>query len=75
MGFPHGALYIECTDILPVLLEQRDQEIDSAVDVSCQLVLAHPNMANGYCKTENLGGELVFETDQKPKITKVTRPL
>ena len=66
MGFPHGALYIECPDVLPVLLEQRDQEIDGTVDVRCQLVLAHTNMANGHCETKNLGGELAFKTDQKP---------
>ena len=57
MGFSHGALYIECSDILPVLLKQRDQEIDGAVDVCCQLILTHLNMTNGHCKTENLEGE------------------
>lgn len=67
MGFPHGALYVKCPDVLPVLLEQRDQEIDGAVDVPCQFILTHFNMANGHCKTENLG-----ELDRpEPKITEL----
>ena len=67
MGFPHSALYIECPDVLPVLLEQRDQEIDSAVDVCCQLILTHLNMTNGHRKTEYLGGGERVELQDRPK--------
>lgn len=45
---PHGALYIECTHILPVLLQEGDQEIDGQVNVAHQLVLSHLHMTNSH---------------------------
>lgn len=41
LGFSHGALDVEGTYVLPVLLEQRDQEVDGQVDVVHQLLLCH----------------------------------
>lgn len=50
----HGALDVECSDILPVLLQQRHQEIHCQVDVVDQLILGHLDMTNGNSQTQNL---------------------
>ena len=54
LGRPHGALDVEGAHVLPVLLEQRDEEVDSQDDVSLQLVLGHFHVANAHSKTQNL---------------------
>ena len=50
----HCTLDIECSHILPVLLQKGDQEIDSKIDICHKFILTHFNMANGHSKTENL---------------------
>ena len=48
LWFPHGALDVERADILPVLLQQRNKEVDGKMNVGHQVILTHFNMANGY---------------------------
>lgn len=50
----HGALDVERSDILPVLLQQRHQEIHRQVDVVDQLILGHLDVTNGNSQTQNL---------------------
>jgi len=51
---PHGALDVERTDVLPILLEERNQKIDGQTDVGRQVVSAHGHVASGHGETEHL---------------------
>lgn len=50
----HGALDVESSDVLPVLLQQWHQEVHSQVDVVDQLFLSHLDMTNSHSQTQNL---------------------
>lgn len=50
----HGALDVEGSDILPVLLQQRHQEVNREMNVVDQLILSHPNMAHRHSQTQHL---------------------
>lgn len=50
----HGALHVESAYVLPVLLEQRHQEVDSQVDVVDQLLLGHLDVAHSHRQTQDL---------------------
>ena len=45
---------MEGLDILPVLLQQRHEEVHGKMDVLSQLLLGHLNIANGNIQAENL---------------------
>ena len=51
----HGALDVERADVLPVLLEERHQEIDGETDVGGQFVSLHGNVADGDGQAQDLG--------------------
>ena len=53
-GFSHGALYVECTDILPILLEQRNEKVDGQQNVGGELFFCHLHMPNCNSQTKNL---------------------
>jgi len=53
-GLAHGALDVERLDVLPVLLEERHEEVDSQVDVGKELSLGHLHVANGNSEAESL---------------------
>ena len=48
------ALDVERADVLPVLLEKRDQEVDGQHDVGSNLVFGHLNVSNGDCEAQHL---------------------
>jgi len=50
LGLAHGGLDVEGLDVLPVLLEEGDEEVDGNLDVSVNLVLGHLNV--GHSDTE-----------------------
>ena len=54
LGRSHCALDVERADVLPMLFQQRHQEVDGQVDVLNQLVLGHVNVANGDVKAQHL---------------------
>jgi len=54
MGFAHGGLNEQRFDVLPVLLEQRDEEVDGQHDVTEQLVLGHTDVADSDTQAEHL---------------------
>ena len=56
----HGALQVQRLDVLPVLLEQRDQKVNGQHVVVDNLILAHGNVTGGNTQTEHL---LELETD------------
>ena len=54
LGRSHRALDVERADVLPMLFQQRYQEIDGQVDVLNQLVLGHVHVANGDVEAQHL---------------------
>ena len=54
LDLAHGGLDVETLHVLPVLLEQRHQEVHGQADVLHQLVLGHLNVAHGDIQAENL---------------------
>merc|ERR1712142_1307678 len=50
----HSTLDEERSNILPVLLQQRHQEVDRQEDVLSQLIFGHLNMTNSDSQTEDL---------------------
>jgi len=47
LGGAHGGLDVEHLDVLPVLLEQRDQEVDGELHVQADLGVGHGNVSHG----------------------------
>ena len=45
---------MEGLDILPVLLQQRHEEVHGKMDVLSQLLLSHLNVADGNIQAKNL---------------------
>ena len=41
-------------DVLPVLLQERHEEVHGQVDVLDELLLGHPDVADSYGQTEDL---------------------
>lgn len=54
LGLSHGALDVEGTDVLPVLLQQRHQEVNRQVDVVHQLFLRHLHVTHCHRQTQHL---------------------
>jgi len=50
----HGALDVERADVLPVLLQKRNQEIDGETDVGGQVIGLHGHVADGDGQTQDL---------------------
>ena len=50
----HRRLDVQRLDVLPVLLQKRNQEVDRHLDVDEQLLLRHLNVANSNGQAENL---------------------
>lgn len=54
VGFTHGALDVESSDVLPVLLQQRDQKVDWQHGVWCNLINAHLNVSDSDGQAQDL---------------------
>ena len=54
LGFAHGALDVQGTHVLPILLQKRHQEVDSQVNIVDQLILCHLHMAHSNSQTKHL---------------------
>ena len=50
----HGGLDVNRADVLPVLLEQRNQEVDGQMDILGQVVSRHGNVSDGNTETQHL---------------------
>ena len=48
LWFAHGRFDVESADVLPVLLEQRNEKVDRQIDVGRELLHAHADIANGH---------------------------
>jgi len=54
MDFAHGLLDVESLHVLPILLEQGDEEVNGHGDVDDDLVLSQTEMADGNSEAEHL---------------------
>lgn len=54
VGRRHGSLDDKAADVLPALLEKRDEVVDGHHDVGNQLLLLHLDVADGDTHAENL---------------------
>ena len=45
---------METLDVLPMFLEERNQEVHSEADVLNELILRHLDVTNGHAQAENL---------------------
>merc|ERR1719378_83609 len=54
LDWSHGGLDVETLDVLPVLLQQGDQEVHGQVYVLDQFFLSHANVANSNTEAQNL---------------------
>ena len=54
LDLAHGALDVDGLDVLPVLLEERHEEVDRQVDVGEQLCFGHLDVADGNAEAESL---------------------
>lgn len=77
LGFAHGALDVQGTDVLPVFLQQRHQEVDCQVDVVNELVLRHLHVSDSYSQTEHLRNNhtVTITNDLNPDIKTETHLL
>jgi hypothetical protein len=54
LGRRHGSLDDKGTNVLPALLEQRDEVVDGQHDVGDKLLLGHADVADSNTEAENL---------------------
>ena len=54
MRLTHGGLQVQRLDVLPVLLQQRNEEVDRQHDVGNQLIFSHIEVTDSNTETENL---------------------
>ena len=54
LDLSHGGLDVETLHVLPVLLQQRHEEVHGQVDVLDELLLTHLHVAHGDAETEDL---------------------
>merc|ERR1719300_1024940 len=54
LDWSHGGLDVETLDVLPVLLQQGDQEVHGQVNVLDQFFLSHANVANSNTEAQDL---------------------
>jgi hypothetical protein len=54
LGRRHRSLDRQAAHVLPALLQQRDEVVDSQHDVGDQLVLSHADIANSNTHTQDL---------------------
>ena len=53
-GLAHGGLDVESLDVLPVLLEEGDQEVDGHGEVVDELIVVHVDVTDGNVEAEDL---------------------
>ena len=54
LGWRHASLDDKTANILPALLEERNQVVDGQHDVAHEFLIGHTDIANGDTKAKNL---------------------
>jgi len=84
----HGALDVKRADVLPVLLQQRHQEVDGQTDVGSQVIRLHGNVADSHGQAQDLlelkldggfqlldlGDHVVSVSDHRREFTGLVQP-
>ena len=68
----HGSLDGQASNVLPALLQQRDEVVDGQHDVTNQLILGHTDVSDGDTQAENF---LQLELDCRLDIRQFTREI
>jgi len=71
-GLAHGRLDMQRLDVLPILLQERNEEINAQHDIGENLVVVHFNMANSDAQAEDL---LELEFDSGAYFRKLVREI
>ena len=64
LDLSHGGLDVETLHVLPVLLQQGDEEVHGEMDVLDKIVLSHTHVPNSNRQAEHLK-----QTMKKPALT------
>ena len=59
----HGALDVQRADVLPMLLEKRNQKVDGQVNVLNQLIFIHGQISDGNAQAQYLEKNVQFFED------------
>lgn len=70
LGGRHGSLDGQASNVLPALLQQRDQVVDGQHDVADELLLGHANVADSDTHAQNL---LQLELDGRLDVGDLVR--
>ena len=54
LHWAHGGLDVQGPHVLPVLLQQRDEEVHGEMDILDKIVLSHTHVANSNGQAEHL---------------------
>lgn len=54
VSLTHGRLQVQRLDVLPVLLQQGNEEVNGQHDIGNQLIFSHTDVTDGNTKTKNL---------------------
>lgn len=68
VSFTHGALDVECSDVLPVLLQQRDQKVDRQHSVGSDLINGHIDVSDSDGQAQDLEINKKFRFDINANI-------
>ena len=71
LGLAHGALEVESAHVLPVLLQQGDEEVDAHLGVDVQLLVRHADVADGNTQAQHL---LQLELDRRLDVVDLQGP-
>ena len=63
----HGGLDVQGADVLPVLLEQRHEEVHGEVNVLDEVLLGHAHVTDGHRQAQNLGEGGLNDVTNYPK--------
>ena len=68
LHWAHGGLDVQRPHILPVLLQQRDQEVHGEMDILDKIVFSHTHVANSNRQAKHLGTVIVDQLLYKTTV-------
>ena len=63
LHWSHGGLDVQGPNVLPVLLQQRDEEVHGKMNVLDEVVFSHADVADGDRQAENLCESMLLSKD------------
>ena len=68
LHWAHGGLDVQRPHVLPVLLQQRDQEVHGEMDILDKIVFSHTHVANSNRQAKHLGTVIVDQLLYKTTV-------